>query len=167
MDIPESDAEAAPPHAWSKLRLGSADEFSRIAHDTTDWDGDYLDLSDGTPLSLLTDQIAVSFTFSVFHDGTLTADPFKVFLWNDYQTDQLTIEIVGWKPAYVAIVASVTDGNSLPEIKETVRRSAIEYETHTVEGLLSVTLGSAIAPSTPLLRAQGFTWKAGWQVELT
>jgi len=164
IDIPDSDPEAAPPHAWLKIRLGARTEFTRIEHGGADWDGDYLNVSDGKTLSLVTEYIAASFSFSVIAENQLTKDTAKVFLWDDYQTDQLTIEIIAWKPSQIGIAVGVLDGNTIPEVCPVTRTSS-GFESITESGMIEVTRDTTVSNDEALLEAPGLIWRTGWQTQ--
>lgn len=156
LDIPESDAGAAPPHAWLKLRLGPADEFETFRLDDADWDGDYVDVA-GRTVGLRTPEIVARLAFGVFSG---TVDTTKVFLWNDYQTDQVTVEIVAWKPARVAITVAVSDGGDIPSCSPAVRT-----EDRFASNSLVVSLDAPPSETPELLKAPGFVWRSGWTID--
>ena len=165
LDIPESDPESAPPHAWSKLRLGPESEFKTIRYGVDIWDGDYLDVASGDALSLTTDKIAMSFSFSIFPEEGASGKTAKILFWNDYQTDQLTVEIVAWKPTRVGIALTVVDGSECPVIGRVEEDENDRYTLQTGNGRIEVSVGRAVEESVPLLEAPGFTWHRDWRFE--
>ncbi len=162
MDVPESSPESAPPHAWSKLRLGPADEFTQILVDDAVWNGDYLDLSAHT-LGLSTGSVAMRFSFCVFTDPTVEHPTVKTFLWNDYQTDQLTVEIIAWEPTRIAVGVAVTDDDVIPHVCHTRKVKPNTYVAETLGQALKVSIGQTIDTEAPLLDTPGFTWQKQWR----
>ena len=157
LDLPDSESGAAPPHAWMKVRLGRRSEFDAISIDQTPWDGDYRALSSEQVVCFTTESLTIAFRVA-----EMSPEPSAtLFLWNDYQTDQLTIEVIAPRATRVAIGIGISETGA-------ARVSPIE-PTRTgcrlTDGTLSVTTGDSVADETPLLDAPGFVWRQNWNIE--
>lgn len=157
-------SEIGAPHDWFRLVLGPTEDFDRIQVDGVDWNGEYADIGTDTHIRLTTEAVGIDLRFGLFSIGTSEPSGCKCYLWNDYEFDRATIEIVAWKPTLAAFGLEIAEDQD-PVVPNTPEFDGTILSSRGRSGPLGVTIPASdenrVDETTPLLKAPGFVWNPG------
>jgi hypothetical protein len=156
--------EIGSQHGWFRLVLGPTEDFNAIEVGGSPWPGTYVDITTGTHVHLKTDDIGIDLRFGLFSlDARDKSPSCKVYLWNDYEFDRATIEIVAWGPTLASLALQVTETGDVT-IPVTPLWDGNTLSSKGASGPLTLLIpetDGAEIQNEPLLEAPGYVWHPG------